>query len=128
MKSAEYFDFADEMCSRCLELSQKKNHDYADPDRREDDLFAVFANFTAVERLGICSTEQGFLVRMMDKIVRIANLVSHEHATAVVSESVKDTLDDLHNYSLLMAGFLECVKRHGRPTYRMESKPVEFEQ
>ncbi len=114
MDKHDYYAFAAAMCRRATELSGRKNQDYADPDADPDDPFAVWANFTACERLGICTTEQGILVRMLDKIVRISKLVGGRNP-AVADESIADTLDDLHNYTVLLAGFLSAVKEHGRP-------------
>ena len=56
-----------DICSRALELMKKKNADYAGSSGIEP-----FANFTRVEAMGICSTEQGFLCRIMDKISRLS--------------------------------------------------------
>jgi len=113
--SEEYYDFTQQACDSARDLSRRKNADYANPEARQDDPFAVFANFTAVERLGICSTETGFLVRIMDKVVRASNLLSEGHEQAVMDEAVEDTLADLHNYSLLLRGFLVAKKLHGSP-------------
>lgn len=65
-----------------------------------------FANFTRVEALGIASVEVGFLTRMTDKLSRINSFVQ-KGSLAVKSESVEDTLIDLANYSLLMAGYIK---------------------
>ena len=123
MRPEEYYQFARAMCERAVSLSTRKNADYADPEAKQSDPFAVFANFTACERLGICTTEQGFLVRILDKIVRVSNLLRPGHEQKVMDEAVQDTLDDLHNYAELLSGFLECVKRHGRPVQMVEGGP-----
>lgn len=105
MTKPEYFDFAADFFSSCLETSRKKNADYtggaSDP----------FSNFKSVEVLGI-STEVGFLTRMMDKMKRISSFV--ENGTLQVNdESVTDTLKDLANYSALLAGYIESKKAKG---------------
>ena len=64
-----------------------------------------FANFTAVEKNGIVSTEQGFLVRMTDKMQRINSYVQ-QGKLLVEDEKVTDTLMDLANYCVLMSGYL----------------------
>lgn len=80
------------------EITAKKNHDYssaADP----------FANFKTIESYGI-GTEIGFITRMSDKLSRIANF-ARQGELKVKDESVEDTLLDLANYCLLMAGYLK---------------------
>ena len=74
-----------------LELTKAKNHDYA----KGDD---PYKNFRLVEQLGICSVETGILVRMCDKMSRIANLIDTD--AKVKDESIADTLIDLANYSI----------------------------
>jgi hypothetical protein len=100
----EYIQFFRERGEKKLALTKAKNDDYSaglDP----------FANFTRVEALGICSTEQGFLVRMTDKMSRIASFLERGELS-VKEESVDDTLMDLSIYADLMAAFLESKKRN----------------
>ena len=63
MTREELFNLHKEMCTFALDLMKKKNSDYAGSDGNNP-----FANFTRAESLGICSTEQAFLVRMTDKM------------------------------------------------------------
>jgi len=72
-----------------LELFIKKNKDYGD----------AFANYGAV----------GVIVRMGDKIHRL-NSVSKHGITMVNSESVRDTLIDLHNYAAMAVMLLDEQK------------------
>lgn len=88
---------------RMLTIARAKNQDYA------GDASDPFANFTRVKALGICTPEAGFLTRMTDKLSRIASITA-SGKTAVKDESVKDTLRDLANYSLLMLAYLESRK------------------
>lgn len=87
------------MCVEALELMKKKNADYAgsgtDP----------FANFRRAEALGICSTEQAFLVRMTDKMSRLSSFAA-KGKLSVEDETVHDTLVDMINYSVLLAAYL----------------------
>jgi len=88
-----------------LEIAKNKNADYShgsDP----------FANFSSVERLSIASAEQGFLVRMMDKMMRL-NSFEKRGTLSVKDESVIDTLMDLANYCILMAGFIKSKQQTG---------------
>ena len=103
MTSKEFELYHIEMCKRMVALSVAKNHDYAG--------FGgdAFSNFTVVERAGIASTEQGFLTRMMDKISRVNSFVK-QGVLNVKDESIEDTLIDLANYAVLMAGYIKSKK------------------
>ena len=63
-----------------LELFRKKNQDYGD----------AFASYGAI----------GVLVRMGDKISRLLS-ITNKGISLVNSESLRDTLIDLHNYSAM---------------------------
>lgn len=101
MTREELFEMHEEMTSYALELMKKKNADYAGSDGNNP-----FANFTRSESLGICTTEQSFLVRMTDKMSRLSSFAS-KGKLKVEDESVYDTLIDLINYSVLFAAYLK---------------------
>lgn len=103
MHPSEMLAFIKETVQANLELMEKKNRDYGAS--VED----AFANFTAVETMGI-PTEVGFLTRMMDKMMRISSFVQNGELQ-VKDESVADTLNDLSNYSLLFLAYLESQRR-----------------
>lgn len=109
MNKDQFLIFHDEFCSTIRTISSRKNEDYT------GDTNDAFANFTAVERNGITSTEQGFLVRMTDKMQRITSFVQ-KGTLLVEDEKVDDTLMDLANYCILMAGYLRS--KHGRDDER----------
>lgn len=69
-----------------LELFKKKNADYGD----------AFANYGVV----------GVLVRMGDKISRLQSITT-KSVSLVNSESLRDTLIDLHNYSAMAIMLLD---------------------
>jgi hypothetical protein len=91
----------------CLELMHRtmlsKNADYT------ADSSDPFSNFSTVEQLDICSTEQGFLVRLNDKFARIRAFVKNKNLL-VKEEGVEDTLLDMSNYCILMAGYLKSKR------------------
>ena len=66
--------------NEAFDLFQKKNKDYGDS----------FANFGPI----------GVIVRMGDKINRLSN-ITNSSVTFVQTESIRDTLIDLHNYSAM---------------------------
>lgn len=100
MKKEDYLKFHKEFCEKMMEITSKKNHDYAGFSG------SAFSNFEIVEKCDIASTEQGFLTRMMDKISRINSFIK-QGSCKVKDESVQDTLIDLANYSALLAGYMK---------------------
>jgi hypothetical protein len=99
MTRDELFEMHKTMTTYALDLMKKKNADYAgtgsDP----------FANFRRAEALGVCSTEQAFLVRMTDKMSRLSTFAI-KGKLVVSDEGVHDTLIDLINYSVLLAAYI----------------------
>jgi len=69
-----------------LELFKKKNQDYGD----------AFANYGAI----------GVLIRMGDKISRLQSITNRQ-ISLVNTESLRDTLIDLHNYSAMSIMLLD---------------------
>ena len=104
MNTQGWLDFHREVCNKMMEITKAKNHDYSGFSDNDP-----FANFKVVEKAGIASTEQGFLTRMMDKISRVNSFV-HQGVCNVQDEKIEDTLLDLANYSLLMAGYIKSKK------------------
>ena len=129
MTKKQYLDFHKKFCADMIEITAKKNADYTgtDPD--------PFANFSKVQVLCICSTEQGFLTRMTDKFCRITSFVQ-KGELLVKDESVQDTLHDLANYCALMSGYIESKKgtfkrfseslpgslRNGKKSYEVDDR------
>lgn len=83
-----------------LETTISKNNDYSWEGNTD-----AFKNFRAAELLGVCSTEQWMVVRMLDKMVRIANLLKQKNF--VEWEWIADSLLDLANYSIIMYIYLK---------------------
>ncbi len=106
MTREEYLTYHKNCCDKMVAITSKKNADYTgatgDP----------FANFKCVEQLGIVNTEEGFLTRMMDKVSRINTFIK-KGVLQVSDESVEDTLLDLANYSILLAGYIRSKKQKG---------------
>jgi hypothetical protein len=87
------------LCKQARDLMDMKNRDYAGNDGKEP-----FANFTRVESMGICSTEQGFLVRLTDKMSRLSSIIE-SGKTNVKDESFEDTMVDVINYIVLLSAY-----------------------
>lgn len=104
MTKKQYFEYHAWACKRLQEITAAKNADYTG----EGD--NPFANFTRVEALGITDTVRGFLVRMTDKLSRV-NSFAQKGILQVKDESVEDTLLDLANYCILLAGYIKSIKQ-----------------
>lgn len=119
MTKLEYMDFHKACCDKMVAVTKAKNADYTGT---SDD---PFANFSRVESIGICSTEQGFLTRMFDKFSRITSFVQ-KGVLQVKDESVEDTLIDLANYCILMAGYIRSRREVQFPIAQEGPGPLDF--
>ena len=88
-------DMADTFTA-CYETATRKNHDYGGSN---NDPYANFRNSTIA---GV-SIERGILVRLMDKMSRIASLLDKE--AMVIDEAVDDTIDDAINYLAILKSY-----------------------
>jgi len=88
--------FREAMYNSSTALIDKKGADYnRDQQVAGDTLF----NLRVAEVLGIVpSTEEGILVRLSDKFMRLISLTKPGRDAAVKDESVLDTIRDIHNY------------------------------
>lgn len=117
----EYMKFHREMCERMVVTTAKKNADYTGG---SDD---PFFNFTRVEAVGITETERGFLTRMFDKFARVTTFVNIG-VLQVADESVEDTLIDLANYSILLAGYIRSKKQKHGPVALSVDAEAEYQR
>jgi hypothetical protein len=104
MNNNEFITYQTACFEKMQALFKSKNHDYT---ASQTD---TFANFKIIEQYGI-NPEVGFLTRMSDKMSRVASFVS-SGVLLVDNEKVEDTLLDLANYAILMAGYIKS-KREG---------------
>lgn len=86
-------DTARHVYDRALEIMRKKNHDYT-PDNDP------IANFRMAEIIGVTTKERAIMVRLLDKIVRIANGLNKEYA--VDDEKMQDNILDAINYLAIL--------------------------
>lgn len=94
MSQKEYLKFHKDMCEKAYRITKKKNTDYAGGGDN------ALKNFMAVEYLGICESERGILVRLTDKLSRLAHII--DRPPVVVEESLEDTCLDMVNYAILL--------------------------
>lgn len=97
MTQSEFLQKLKEGYDNNLEISRRKNQDYAGSDD-------AFKNFRASEAFGV-PIELAILVRMSDKFARIGNLLKQE--AQVKDESIADSLSDLSNYAMILKVYLE---------------------
>ena len=88
--------FAKEFFAKNVELTLRKNADYSGNR-------GPWSTFEAVTQYGIHPVD-GFITRMSDKIQRIETLLTQK--AEVKNESIIDTLADLANYCMLLAGYM----------------------
>lgn len=104
MTKEEYLNFHKDVCDKLIKITAAKNADYTGS---SDD---PFKNFRTCQDIGACTVAQGFIVRMSDKLARITSLAAQKNEAKVLDEKVEDTLLDLANYCILMAGYLKSVQ------------------
>ena len=63
-------------------------------------------NFERCEAMGVCSTEQGFLVRVVDKVSRLSTFAD-SGTLKVDNEGYEDAIVDIINYMVLFSAFLK---------------------
>ena len=108
MKNVELFKVAEDTFAECLQTLKNKNHDYATGIDIGSD---ALKNFKLVEYLNITDAATGILVRMCDKMSRLANV--YNGVGKVVDESCDDTAKDLINYTLILLATIK-EKKNGQ--------------
>lgn len=100
MKSVDIKSFCSEVDSIvdiARDLIKSKSNDYSDSSN-------VFNNLSLCERLNITSTEKGILVRLLDKVGRLSNLLNTKATPR--HESVLDSVMDLICYGIILYIYL----------------------
>jgi len=109
MTRDELLMYHDELCTTAKDLMSLKNRDYAGNHGNEP-----FANFTRVEAMGICTTEQGFMTRITDKMSRLSSFIDCGKMH-VANESFNDTIVDVINYMVLLSAYLKDKESQDDP-------------
>lgn len=93
---AEVKAFRTARFEKSMALIDRKGADYnRDQQNAGDTLF----NLRVCELLGVVpSTEEGILVRLSDKFMRLISLTKPGREAVIKDESVLDTIEDIHNY------------------------------
>lgn len=103
MTKKQYMEFHERFCRKMVEITQRKNADYAGAGDDPFNNFRHIGNFVQTPAMDMVAV--GFLTRMSDKFSRLGSFISNGQLQ-VKDESVEDTLIDLANYSALFAGYL----------------------
>ena len=101
MNRQDLFEHHQLLTDRAFEIMQAKNNDYAGS---KGDV--PFANFQRCESMGVCSVEQGFLVRIVDKVSRLSTFAA-DGKLMVPNESYEDAILDIMNYCVLMSAYVK---------------------
>lgn len=96
MTQQEFFEHINQSFTDGLELIRKKNTDYSG-------LIDPFKNFRSAEVIGV-GVDKAILVRILDKIARINNLLDSE--AQVKDESIDDSILDAANYLYILKAYL----------------------
>lgn len=89
-------DIIQEGYAKGLEIIRAKNHDYAGTND-------FFRNFKTSELVGV-NVSRAILVRIMDKISRVSNLI--DKPGQVNDEKVEDTILDAINYLAILRAYM----------------------
>ena len=108
MSQTELLALHERLSAKAREIMSDKNDDYADPGS-----FDVFGNLDACHSFGICSTEEGILIRLLDKMKRLVNSTNRE--LKVKDETIEDTCLDIMNYIVLYLAKIEARRRAVEP-------------
>jgi hypothetical protein len=92
----------EETFAKCLEIAKRKNNDYAG-----EKTLDPYKNFRGSDFVKV-PPPRAILVRIMDKISRISNLLEQDNA--VKDESINDTLNDVINYFAILQSYLKNNK------------------
>jgi len=101
MNRQDLFEHHHLLCKRAFEIMQTKNNDYAGS---KGDV--PFANFQRCEAMGVCTTEQGFLIRIIDKVSRLSTF-AQDGKLLVANEGYEDAILDILNYCVLMSAYIK---------------------
>ena len=93
-----------EVFAECLSVMEKKNNDYSG----KADVNGL-RNFEISADVANISIPKGILVRLMDKMTRIGNLLEHE--SKVKDEAIEDTVLDAINYCAILHFALKQEKQ-----------------
>lgn len=118
MNTTELLQFHEKLTAECREIMRQKNHDYAGASGA-----TPFGNFQAPEQLGLCSTETGIVMRMLDKLKRLVTFCNAGQLK-VENEGAADACKDIVNYAIILAAYVKEKQEEGVLTpFRVKPYP-----
>jgi len=114
MNREELYELHRNLTGHALDLMYKKNIDYAS----EDD--NPFGNLVGSVVVGV-DPKRGVLVRCIDKFSRISSFIKNGELK-VTDEGVQDSIIDVINYMVLLAGMIITEDREKN---KNTAKPIE---
>ena len=108
MNRDELIEYHERICEEARELMRVKNHVYAGKNTS-----SPWMNFERSEIMGLCKTEQAFMVRILDKVSRLITFIDAGEL-AVKGEGVHDSIVDIINYMVLFSAF--CKDKEAKNT------------
>ncbi len=115
--SSQLLDSISASHNKQFKIVQKKNADYS----RGENEFRNFETVYAV--LPWITTEEGIIIRMLDKLTRLANLAHHGNAY-VTEESFEDTCDDIANYANILKAYRQYKKVAVPEEVKEQDEPI----
>lgn len=103
MNQEQFFKSINKTYADGVKIIERKNQDYANSSN-------PFRNFESASIVNI-GVERAILLRVLDKLSRISNLIDKE--AAVVDESLEDTVVDAINYLAILKAYRESKKLSG---------------
>ena len=115
--------FREEMHEQSMSIIEKKGHDYNHKQQHQGD---TLFNLRVAAILGIIDTpSQGVLVRLCDKMMRLASLMTPGVEAEIKDESIQDTIADVHNYiDYAYLLFMEEQEKRRLPVSYSEGRPL----
>ncbi len=98
MTTQQFLEAIEKTYSDGINIIKSKNKDYSTAQN-------PFRNFEYASYVNVC-VEDAIMVRISDKIARIANLM-HQEGRAVMDERIEDTILDCINYLAILKTYLE---------------------
>jgi len=97
MTNKKFIESLEKTYKKCVDIVKVKNADYATTEN-------PFRNFEFAKILDM-SVEEAILLRTVDKIARIYNLLDKE--PKVLGEKLTDTIEDCINYLAILKAYRE---------------------
>lgn len=97
MNNQQFIENVEATFKKGVEIIKQKNADYANSDN-------PFRNFESADVVGL-TVERAILVRVLDKLSRVSNLL--DKPASVADESLEDTLVDMINYTAILKAYRE---------------------